>query len=237
MTRRRSGAIARRALPARMRGNCVKSERQIDILLFGAGGHAKVASDCARADYPNQMMLSGDGTEGWWRHVPIVPQGEKSLSEWKSVCPRAFVAIGDSEIRERVTLSLEATGFSLATLIHPSAVVSPSARLESGVLVCPGAVINADARIERGCIVNTGAIVEHECEIGAFSHIAPRAVLGGGAVLGHHCRVCLGAVVSDHISVGCHATIGASAAVLSSVPPHVLAVGVPAQVRKRDFVK
>lgn len=216
-------------------GDWMKCSEQIDILIFGAGGHAKVASDCARAQYPRQRMLGVDAGEtvGEWRGIPIVHQDTKTLEAWRALCSSAFVAIGDGDIRERVTQSLETAGFALATLIHPSAVVSPSAQLGPGVLVCPGAAINADARIGRGCIVNTGAIVEHDCSVGDFSHISPRAVLCGGVVLGEHCRVCAGATVSDHITVGRRTTIGAGAAVLSSVPAYVLAVGVPAEIRRQ----
>lgn len=206
--------------------------RQANLLIFGAGGHAKVASDCAREEYPRQIMLSGDTAEGQWRDVPIIPQSKKSLAEWKEICPRAFVAIGNADIRERVTLSLETEGFALVTLIHPSATVSSSAGLGAGTLVCPKAVINADVRTGKGCIVNTGAIVEHECEIGDFSHVSPGAVLGGGVILGEHCWICLGAAISNHLKIGSHSTVGAGAAVLSSVPDHVLAAGVPARICK-----
>ena len=209
------------------------SEQRIDILIFGTGGHAKVASDCAREMYSRQIMISGDAVRGEWGDVPILPQSQRTFSEWRTLCPLAFVAIGDAACRAQVLSEVEAAGFTLVTLIHPTAVVSPSAQLGPGVLVCPGAVINADARIGKGCIVNTGAVVEHECEIGAFSHIAPKAVLGGGAVLGPYCRVCLGAVVSDHITIGEHTTIGAGAAALSPLPERVLAAGIPARVLKR----
>lgn len=205
----------------------------VHLLIFGAGGHAKVAGDCAGAEYPRRIMLSGDAAKGRWRDTPIIPQSEKSLSEWKAVCPKAFVAIGDADIRERVTLSLEAAGFELVTLIHPSAVVSPSAGLGPGTLVCPRAVINADARVGKSCIINTGAVVEHDCEVGDFSHVSPGAVLGGGVTLGEHCRVCMGAVISHCVEVGRHSVIGAGAAVLAPVPAYVLAAGVPAGIRKR----
>jgi acetyltransferase EpsM len=204
----------------------------VHLLIFGAGGHAKVASDCGRVEYPRQIMLSGDEAKGRWCDVPIIPQREKPLLEWKAVCPNAFVAIGDADIRERVTLALEAAGFVLVTLIHSSAVVSPSAKLEAGTLVCQRAVINADAHVGKGCIVNTGAIVEHDCKVGDFSHVSPGAILGGGVVLGEHCRICLGACISDHMEIGGHATVGAGAAVLSAVPECVLVAGVPARIHK-----
>lgn len=215
----------------------MERERPVSLLIFGAGGHAKVVSDCAAAEYPQQVMLSGDTTKGRWRDVPVIPQRERSLTEWRDVCPNAFVAIGDADIRERVTLSLEAAGFALVTLLHPTAVVSPSVELGAGTLICPRAVINADARIGRGCIVNTGAIVEHDCKVGDFCHVSPGAVLCGGVTLGAHGQVCMGASVSQCVEIGRHSIIGGGAAVLSSVPEYVLAAGVPAEIRKRYPVR
>lgn len=209
-----------------------KGERA-DLLIFGAGGHAKVADDCAGPHYPRRIMLSGDGCEGTRHGVPVVPQDTRPLAEWKSLCRRAFVAIGDGARREAVLSALEVEGFELVTLFHPSAVVSPSAQVGPGTLICPGAVVNADARIGKGCIVNTGAVVEHDCRVGDFSHISPGAVLCGGAVLGERCWVCAGAVISDHVEIGSRTTVGAGAAVLSRVPEGVLAAGVPARVVKR----
>ena len=203
-----------------------------DLLIFGAGGHAKVASDCARMAYPNQILISGDDVEGEWNSVPILPQSSRSLEQWKMVCPRAFVAIGNGKIRKSVMAALEEMGFVIVTLLHHTAAVSPSARLEAGVLVCPQAVINADAHIGKGSIINTGAIAEHDCEIGDFSHLSPRAALGGGVVLGSRCWVCMGATVADHVMIGADTTIGAGAVVLDSFPGNVLAGGVPAKILK-----
>ncbi len=210
----------------------MESNQPADLLIFGAGGHAKAASDCARSLYPRQLMLGG-GAGGQWRDIPILPQSAQTLAEWKAQCPLAFVAIGDGALREAVLSSLEAAGFTLVTLVHPSAAVSPSARLGPGTMVGPRAAVNADAQIGKGCIVNTGAIVEHDCRVGDFSHISPGAVLGGGVILGARCWVCLGAAVSDHVEIGPRTTVGAGAAVLSSLPGGVLAAGVPAVIRKR----
>lgn len=207
---------------------------QADLLIFGAGGHAKVVSDCAREEYPRQIMLSGTGDEAKtdWHDIPVISQSTKTLAEWKNLCPVAFVAIGNPARRSAVLLSLEAAGFTLVSLIHPSAAVSSSVQLGPGTLICPKAVVNADAQVGKGCIINTGAIVEHDCKIGNFSHVSPGAVLGGGVVLGEFCLICLSAAISDHVEIGGDSTVGAGAAVLSSIPEHVLAGGVPARILK-----
>ena len=205
---------------------------QCDLLIFGASGHAMVACDCARWEYAHIVMLAGEETESVWHGIPIIPESRKSLQEWRDLCPHAFVAIGSAARREVVTGKLETAGFQLVVLRHPSAVVSASAILGDGTMIGPGSIVNADAELGKGCIVNSGAIVEHECRLGSFVHLSPGAVLGGGAVVGDRSWVCIGASVSDHVRIGADSTIGAGATVISDIPGNVLAVGIPARIKK-----
>ncbi len=206
---------------------------QYDLLIFGASGHAKVACDCAAATCSRIAMLSGEDTESRWNEIEIIPESERTLEEWKALCPRAFVAIGSAQRREFVTRRLEAAGFELVTLCHPSAVVSPSAELGEGTLVCPGAIINADAIIGKGCIVNSAAVVEHECVLGDFVHVSPGAKVCGNVRIGRASWICTGAAVANGLVIGSDTVVGAGAVVIDSLPDGVLAVGVPAVIKKR----
>lgn len=75
------------------------------------------------------------------------------------------MAIANSEVRERVVALLERT-FSLATLIHPSAVVSRSALVAAGCIIEAGVVVQAEACLGKACIVNAGAVVNHNSVVG-----------------------------------------------------------------------
>ena len=205
---------------------------QYDLLIFGASGHAMVACDCAQREYRHIIMLAGEETESVWHGIPVIPESRKNLQEWRELCPRAFVAIGNAARREMVSERLEAAGFQLVILRHSSAVVSSSAVLGDGTMIGPGSVVNADAVLGKGCIVNSGAIVEHECYLGNFVHLSPGAALGGGAVVGDRSWICIGASVSDHVRIGVDSTIGAGAAVINDIPNHVLAAGIPAVIKK-----
>lgn len=87
------------------------------------------------------------------------------------------------------------SGLDAPVLVHPSATVSPSAKLGAGVTVMPGAVVNAYARLGRGVIVNSRAVVEHDVEVGSGSHLAPGAVVLGGVHVGQCCMVGAGSVI------------------------------------------
>ena len=83
-----------------------------------------------------------------------------------------FVSVGNPCIRERIQKDICEMGGIIATLIHPSAVVSDSSDIGVGSVVMAGAIVNADARIGNGVIINTFSSVDHDCVIGAFSHIS-----------------------------------------------------------------
>ena len=65
--------------------------------------------------------------------------------------------------------------------------------------------------------------------------IQPGANIAGACDIGIATYVGMGAVVIDQTQVGSHSVIGAGAVVIEQVPDHVLAVGVPAKIVKKNI--
>ena len=86
---------------------------------------------------------------------------------------------GNNEFRLSWIDRLQNSGAKLATLIHPTAYVSPCAIIHQGTIILPKAIINRDAVIERGGIVNIGAIVDHGTVLEEGVHLAPGAIVKG----------------------------------------------------------
>jgi len=126
------------------------------------------------------------------------------------------------------SLGQSATPFpsAAATVVHPSAFISPTARLASGVFIGPSAIVHARARVGPHAIINSGAIVEHDCTIGENTHLAPGSVIGGTVTIGSDTLLGLGCRVLPGLFIGKHCTIGAGAVVLASVPDGTTVVGV-----------
>lgn len=195
-----------------------------EIWIYGASGHGKVVADIARA--------CGYTVAGWIDDAPR----DRTLA-WETFCgayPKAPVAlgIGNNAARQAIARKITAGGHPLPVLIHPSAVVSPSATVDEGSVVMPRAVINADATVGAGTIVNTGAVVEHDCILEPFVHLSPAAALAGGVCVKTRAHIGIGASVIQGVTVGEGATIGAGAAVIGSIPDGATAVGVPAKIIK-----
>ena len=72
-----------------------------------------------------------------------------------------YPAISDNELRYNWILKLDASGAQIATIIHPSAYVSPKAVIGKGSVILPHATVNNDAVVTYGCVVDIGAILDH----------------------------------------------------------------------------
>jgi serine O-acetyltransferase len=83
-----------------------------------------------------------------------------------------------------------------------------------------------------------GVVIHPDVELGPNCLLLQQVTLGTGPRpgtprLGGHVDVGAGAKVLGGVTIGDHAVIGANAVVISDVPPHAVAVGVPAVVKKR----
>lgn len=174
------------------------------IAVFGAGGHGKVVADAIQRNATLDLACVVDDKPlaGATILGQPVAGGRDALLARRGEIDGVIVAIGDNRTRMEVAGWLQAQGFILQSVVHPAAVVAPSASIGAGVLVMPGAVVNAEARIGANAIINTGAIVEHDCVVGDGVHVAPGAVLCGGATVGACSLVGAGAVVLPGAKVG-----------------------------------
>ena len=68
--------------------------------------------------------------------------------------------------------------------VHPSAVVSPEAKLGQGVSINANAVIEAGAEIGDGTVIGAGCYIGHDVKIGAGSLLGRKAVIHPGVVIG-----------------------------------------------------
>lgn len=175
------------------------------LVLIGAGGHAKVLVDIIRARGRKLLGYVDDENKPWLAElgVPRMQEQELPAALAQAELVIGFVGLSCAALQRRLEIMRNylQQGARLATLIHPSAVVSDRAQLATGVQVLPGAVINAQAVLGVGAVINSGAVVEHDANIGAGVHLAPRAVALGGTTIGECAYVGSGAVVIQNVSV------------------------------------
>ena len=99
----------------------------------------------------------------------------------------AVAAFGENRLRLAWAEKLLAAGYRVPSVVHPTAIVSPSAMLGEGCLVLQGAIVNTAARLGRACLVNAGALVDHDAVLADGAHANLHATVKGWARL-EECR-------------------------------------------------
>ena len=208
------------------------------MVIWGAGGHARVVADIVRqlGRYEIIAFLDDVKRNRWGQEfcgAPIVG-GREQLDQLRaSGVENLLFGFGDCEARLALAAMASAKGFRMPSAIHPRAVVADDAVVGAGSVVVAGAVVNPGVELGEHVIVNTCASVDHECVIEDGVHVGPGSHLGGRVRVRRGAWIGIGATVRDRVTVGAGAQIGAGAVVLTDVPAGVVAYGVPAQVIRR----
>lgn len=197
------------------------------LVIIGAGGHGKVAADIAfKNGYEEVLFLDDNSKVKDCAGCPVVGKTAAFLNYIKS---DFFVAVGNADIRQKITNDLKEKNCNIATLIHPNAIIGTGVKIGCGTVVMAGAVINPDALIGESCIINTSCSVDHDCVAEDYAHISVGAHLAGNVHIGHGSWIGAGATVSNNIQICSDCMIGAGAVVVKNIEEKGTYVGVPAR--------
>lgn len=215
-------------------------DRERDVIIWGAAGHAKVLAE-ALSYHRDRVVALFDNNPAVVSPLAGVPcyTGEAGLEQWLRARPEGqthfLIAIGGDRGRDRVELHhrLATAGLTPLTVVHPTAFVAGSAVLGEGCHVLAGAMVSVDCVAGMQTIINTRASVDHECQLGMGVHVAPGATLTGCVRVGDFSMLGAGSVVLPRIVIGKHVVVGAGAVVTKNVPNNVVVYGNPARIMGR----
>lgn len=138
------------------------------LLILGAGGQGHVVKESAEAARIYEIISFLDDDESK-KNITIgnLTDCENLRNEYDC----AFVAFGDRAMRVKWFKKLHELGYAIPTIVHPSAFVSPSAKIGSGTFVGAKCVVNTRSIIGKGCILSVGSIVDSDSVVGDACHL------------------------------------------------------------------
>ncbi|SMB80418.1 acetyltransferase [Deinococcus hopiensis] len=199
-----------------------------DILVVGAGGHAKVVIATLRAAGGVVGSVLDDNPASWGTEVlgcPVLGGTERLEGGEKS----AILAIGSNRTRQAISARFPEVEW--VTVVHPAATVHRTAHLGAGTVIFAGAVVQPDAWLGNHVIINTGATVDHDCVLEDYVHMAPGSNLAGNVQLAEGVFLGIGSSAVPGVQVGAWTTVGAGGVVVKNLPAGVTATGIPARPR------
>ena len=208
------------------------------VIILGDGGHSKVIQEMIFCGGEHQILaILDDKYEQRFQERGMVHAPISYLVKLFRQDTKVVAAIGGNEIRKKIVQDLRLLPKHYLTVIHPTAIVSKSAKIGKGTVIMPNAVINANANIGQHCIINTGAVVEHDNSIGDYSHVSPNGTLAGNVTAGEGVHIGSGATVIPGKHLGSWSVIGAGSTVIEHIPAYSKAVGSPTRIIERILMK
>ena len=204
-----------------------------DYVLVGGGGLARELLDW----FAPGLEGSGSGFAGYLDdgEDPMAAFGARlpqlgTIKDYRPLAGQQLVmAIGAPAGKAAVAETLKAAGGVFATLIHPTAWVSKSAKVDAGVVVGLYAHVSADAHVGELALVGAYAGVGHDATAGAGSSLSGYVDLMGGVTSGQGCMFGSGCHVLPRVKIGDRCTLGAGAVVVRNVPDGATVYAQPAR--------
>ncbi len=212
--------------------------------LYGAGGFAREVMPWL-AESVSAWQAGQAGRSAQTRYVQTEPTLEQ-LGGIAVIAEADFlaatqaeryfnIAIANSLARERLAQRALAQGARPLSLAARDSVVYADAQIGEGAILCAYTVVSSLARIGRYFHANFHCYVAHDCVIGDFVTLGPRATCNGNVHIGDHAYIGAGALIRQGtperpLRIGAGAVVGMGAVVTKDVPPHVTVVGNPARI-------
>lgn len=207
------------------------------IVVFGAGGQAKVTADVIRKQdvYETAAFLVDDRTPApaeTLHGIPVVHSEDWSPHRMGEATG-FVVAVGDNALRRAKAERLIALGLDPLTVAHPFTSIGEGCRLGRGTVICASVTLDPEVTLGDGCIINGGVAIGHESTIEDYAHVSAAALVGANCRVGREAFVGMGAIVVSGIRIGRGAFVGAGSIVHRDLPDGARAMGRPVRVAGR----
>uniref|UniRef100_UPI004049CF5D acetyltransferase n=1 Tax=Flavobacterium sp. TaxID=239 RepID=UPI004049CF5D len=187
------------------------------IIIIGAGGHAAEIRDYI-THYNNAVA-----TEKQFEVVGFLDDNENNYKAYSfnepflgtikehEVSTNVLYVMGIANVKYRrpIVSSFINKGAKFATLIHPSAIISPSATIEEGCVISHNASVGPKAVIGRFNMLNSRCTIGHDTKMGDFNFIGPQVVFSGFTQIGNDNMFGVNAATIPSIEIGNNNTIAA----------------------------
>lgn len=202
------------------------------ILIAGTGGFSKEVL-CLITDLGKYDEVLGFIEPDWIYDTKKFPNTilGKPVLPYREVNPNSHVvsiAIGDSNIREKVTTQLP-NEIEYITLIHPSALISKWVEIGEGAIICAGTVITCDIKIGKHVQLNLNTTIGHDCIIGDYFTTAPNVNISGNCNIDAHVYFGTASSIKQGVSIVPNVIIGMGAIVTKNINENGVYIGNPAK--------
>ena len=200
------------------------------IIILGNGAEVPniIELIAFRPDLSISGILDDNPLRPFTRDLPVIG----NLSEITRYADHGLVwginSMNNRFLRLRLAFELQLSPERFVRLIHPSAIISPSAELGSGVIVQAGTVISCNVKIGNHTYISPLCSIGHDTTLADGNILASGVMLAGGVKIGAANYFGMTSGIREKLVIENGNIIGMGATVIHNVTNGHTMVGVPA---------
>lgn len=197
--------------------------------IFGAGGLCleviSIIADIKSIDLKDIILV----VDNQYLNDSNLPDFEIiSIQNFNQKRESIILAVGDPLLRKSVVN--KNPNFKISnSIIHPSAKISPFAKIGIGNIIFPNVVIGPEVVLGDHCVIYSNTSINHHVNIESFVTIASNVSINGRCDIKEGVFIGANASLKQNVSVGERSIIGMGSVVLKNVGADQIVVGNPAK--------
>ena len=205
--------------------------------IYGSGGLGREVLDIAKeingfSDTWDKIVFINDNKKQDIVNGANVFTFDEFAAAYNADDAKIVIAVGEPKIRQVLREKSAMNGYSLQTLIHPTAFVGGETQLGDGVIVQFGCFVSCNVIIGDNVLLQPNSCVGHDSVIGADAVISSCVAISGTCTIGERAYIGVSAPVKENITIGADSIVGMGSVVIRDIPEKVIALGNPARVIK-----
>jgi sugar O-acyltransferase (sialic acid O-acetyltransferase NeuD family) len=196
-----------------------------NLVIFGIGRGANVATRYFRADSPHEIVAYtvddayADRPEFLGR--PVIPFSRIAREMPPSEC-RMFLPLGFQRmngLRAEKYAAAKAAGYTLESYVSSKIVAVERPVVGENCFILEANVFNFDVRVGNNVVIWSANQIGDLCVIDDHAWLSSNIVLSGEVSVGASAFLGLNATVSNYVRIGPRSYIGANALIVKDTPP------------------
>ena len=144
------------------------------------------------------------------------------------------VAYGDEKLRSKYFRKY-INRFKPLKIVHPTAYVSPSAKILDGAIIGPKSILSPGCIIKKNVLLNSGSQIGHHTIIGEHTIISTGAIINGRVNIGSECFIGSNSTVMQNVKISNLSKVTANSALYNNLKSKNIAHGNPAKQTKLNL--
>lgn len=202
-----------------------------ELLIFPYNGNGIEALDCIPDNFKFIGFVDDTIEKQGVNEFGHTVFNREALTKFKNAYILAVPGSPSSYMfRKKIIDDLNISKERFATIIHPTARVSPLAKIGRNTLVMAGVVLTSNCKIGDNVCVLPNSVIHHDSSIGDYTLIGSNVTVAGHTTIASNCYIGSGTSIINGITIEEGTLVGMGSNVIKSIPRNSKVVGNPARI-------